>query len=111
MSSFEDGPSADEPVQRACDSGKTAGCEDGRAADRHVLAGVRCAFDLYDDRVMQQPVEQRRSDHAIAEHFTPFAEAAIGRQDDRAALVTGVDELEEQIAAVGADGQVTDLVD
>lgn len=69
---------------------------------------VRCAFDLRDDRVMQQPVEQRRGDHAIAEHLTPFAEAAIGRQDDRAALVAGVDELEEQSAA---DGQVTDLVD
>lgn len=61
--------------------------------------------------MVQQPVEQRCGDHAVGEHVAPFAEAAIGRQDDRAALVAGVDELKEQIAAVGADGQVTDLVD
>lgn len=72
---------------------------------------VRCAFDLHDDRVVQQPVEQRRSHHAVAEHVAPFTDAAIGRRDDRAALVAGVDELEEQIATVGADGQVADLVD
>jgi hypothetical protein len=53
--------------------------------------------------VVQQPVEQRRGDNAIAEYITPFAEAAVGRQDDRAAFVAGIDELEEQVAAVGAD--------
>ena len=72
---------------------------------------IRCGFDLHDDRVVQQAVEQRRGHHAVTEHVAPFTEAAIGRQDDRAALVAGVDELEEQIAAVGADGQVADLVD
>lgn len=58
---------------------------------------VRCAFDLHDDRVVQQPVEQRRGHHAVAEHITPFTEAAVGRQDDRAALVADVDELEDRL--------------
>jgi hypothetical protein len=66
---------------------------------------------LHDDRVVQQPVEQRRGDHAIAEHVAPFTEAAVGRQDDRATFIAGIDELEKQVAAIGADRQVPDLVD
>ncbi len=38
---------------------------------------VRCAFDLHDDRVVQQPVEQRRGHHAVAEHVTPFTRRQI----------------------------------
>jgi hypothetical protein len=49
---------------------------------------------------MQQPVEQRRCYDTVAEHLTPFAEAAIRREDDCAALVTCADELEDQVAPV-----------
>ena len=41
----------------------------------------------------------------------PFAEPAIGREDERAFLVPGVDELEEQIGAAGRDRQVADFID
>lgn len=40
-----------------------------------------------------------------------FAEASVGSQDNRATLIAGVDKLEEPIAAVRADGQVTDLIE
>ena len=43
--------------------------------------------------------------------LAPFGEAAVGGEDHGALLVAGVDELEEQIAAAGHDGQVADLVD
>jgi hypothetical protein len=35
------------------------------------------AFDLDDDGVMQQPVEQRGGDDGIAEHVAPFGKAAV----------------------------------
>ena len=47
----------------------------------------------------------------IAEHLAPFGEAAVGGEDHGALLVSGIDELEEQIAAAGRDRQVSDLVD
>jgi len=35
----------------------------------HAVAG---AFDLHDDGMMQEPVEQRGGDDGIAEHVAPF---------------------------------------
>ena len=69
------------------------------------------AFDLDDDGVVQEAVEERGGDDGIAEDLAPFGEAAVGGQDHGALLVAGVDELEEQVAAAGHDGQVADLVD
>jgi len=40
----------------------------------HAIAG---ALDLNDYGVMEQPVEQRGGDDGIAEHVSPFGEAAI----------------------------------
>ena len=40
---------------------------------------VAGAFDLDDDGVMQQPVEQRGGDDRIAEHLAPFGEASVFR--------------------------------
>ena len=57
------------------------------------------------------PVEQGGGDDGVAEQLAPFREAAIGGGDHGALLVAGVDELEEQIGAVGVDGDVADLVD
>jgi len=77
-----------------------------------VLAqAIRRTLDLHHDGVMQQAIEQRRSNHAIAKHLTPFTEAAVGSEDDGAPLVTRIHELEEQIAAVRADREVPDFVD
>src|SRR5664280_1062471 len=57
------------------------------------------------------PVQQRGGDNGIAEHLAPLGEAAVAGQDHGAALVAGVDQLEEQVARGGAQGDVADLVD
>ena len=61
--------------------------------------------------MVEKTIEQRGGDDGVAEDLTPFGKAAVGREDHCAALVAGVDELEEQIAAAGNDRQVTDLID
>ena len=60
--------------------------------------------------MVKQPIEQCRGDNGVAKNLTPFGEAAIGGEDHGAALVAGVDELEEQIAAARDDRQISDLV-
>jgi hypothetical protein len=72
---------------------------------------VAGAFDLNDDGVMEQPVEQRGSDDRIAEHLTPLGKAGVGGEDHRALFVAGVDELEEQVAAAVGDRQIAYFVD
>jgi hypothetical protein len=59
--------------------------------------------------MVQEAVEQGRGDDGVAEDLAPFGEAAIGGQGQRAALVAGIDQLEEQVAASGADGAVADF--
>ena len=61
---------------------------DGRScADvfRHeigVLAkAIAGAFDLDNDRVVEEAVEKGRGDNMVAEHFSPFGEAAVRCQD------------------------------
>ncbi len=63
------------------------------------------------DGVVQQPVEQRRGHHGVAEDLRPFAEAAVAGEDQGTTLVAGVDELEEQVRAARGERQVADLVD
>src|SRR5262244_3421822 len=72
---------------------------------------VACALDVDADSVVKEAVEQRGGDDGMAEEVTPFGEAAIWRQDHRAALVAGIDQLEEQITAAGHDWQVAYFVD
>src|SRR5271165_4458160 len=50
-------------------------------------------------------------DRWLAEHLAPFGKAAVGGEDHRAALVAGVDQLEEQISGAGAEAEIADLVD
>jgi hypothetical protein len=71
---------------------------------------VARSFDLDDYGVVKQPIEQCRGDNGVAKNLTPFGEAAIGGEDHGAALVAGIDELEEQIAAARDDRQISDLV-
>ncbi len=72
---------------------------------------VAGTLDLHHHGVVQQAVEQRGSDHLVAEHLAPFGEAAVASEDHGAALVAGVDQLEKQIAGADADRQIADLVD
>ena len=69
---------------------------------------VARAFDVDDDGVVEQAVEQGGGDDGVAEQFAPFGEAAVGGEDHGAFLVPGVDELEEQISylPVSQDGAV-----
>lgn len=69
------------------------------------------AFDLDDDRVVEEAVEKGRSDNMVAEHFSPIDEAAVRCQDHDARLVASVDELEEQAAATRRHWKMADLVD
>ena len=68
-------------------------------------------LDLDDDGVVQEAIEERGSDDGIAEDLAPFGEAAVRREDHRAFLIAGIDQLEEQVGAAAGDGQVADLVD
>jgi hypothetical protein len=68
-------------------------------------------LDLDDDGMVQKTVEERGADDGIAEDLAPFGEAAVRREDHRAFLVTGIDQLEEQVGAATGDGQVADFVD
>src|SRR3954468_3346003 len=61
--------------------------------------------------MVEKTIEQRGGDDGVAEDLTPFGKASVGREDHCAALVAGVDELKEQIAAAGNDRQVSDLID
>jgi hypothetical protein len=67
------------------------------------------SLDLDDDGVVKQPIEQRGGDYGT--NLAPFGKAAVGRQDHGTALIAGIDQLEEQIAAAGNDRQISDLVD
>lgn len=69
---------------------------------------IACPFDLDDEGVMQEPVEQCRGDHGVAEEFAPLGETAVGGEDHGTSFVAGVDELEEQVHAVAIDGGVAD---
>jgi hypothetical protein len=72
---------------------------------------VAGTFNLNDHGMVQKSVQQGRCDDRIAENLAPFTETAIGGQDHRASLVAGVDQLEEQVACTGADGEIADLID
>lgn len=67
-------------------------------------------FNLNNDSVVKQPIEQCCGDDGVAKDLTPFGEAAIGGEDHGAALVAGIHELEEQIPAARDDRQVSDFV-
>ena len=72
---------------------------------------VAGALDLDDHGVVQEAVEEGGGHHGVAEDLAPLGEAPVGREDHRAPLVSSVDQLEEQAAAIGDDWQVADLID
>ena len=72
---------------------------------------VAVAADVDDVAVVEEPVDQRRRHHVVAEHAAPLLEALVRGEHRGGALVAGVDQLEEQDRAVLGDRQVADLVD
>ena len=75
-----------------------SGCiEVGRRLDqiRVCSESIAGTFDLHDDGVMQQSVQQCGGHHWVAEHFGPFSEASIRGQDHGAFFVSGTDQLKK----------------
>ena len=68
-------------------------------------------LDLNDDGVMEEPIEECSGDNVVTKNLAPFCEAAVRSKDHSAFFVSRIDELEEQIAAAGDDGQVADFID
>ena len=56
---------------------------------------VAVAPDVDDVAVVQQPIDERRGHHLVAEHLAPLVEILVRGQHRRCLLVAGVDELEE----------------
>ena len=67
---------------------------------------VARAFDLHDDGVMQEPVQQRGGDDGISEYVAPLGKAPVRGEDHRSSFVPRIDQLEEQVSAAGGDRQV-----
>jgi site-specific DNA recombinase len=47
--------------------------------------------------VVDEPVDESGGDHRVAEDFAPGLEAAVGRDDDRAAFIAARDQREQQV--------------
>ncbi len=72
---------------------------------------VGVSLDLDDDGVVEQAIEESGGDDVVTEDLAPLLEGAVGGEDHGAALVSGVDQLEEEVGAALRERQVTDLVD
>jgi hypothetical protein len=60
---------------------------------------------------MQQPIEDRRGEHVIAEDRAPLGHELIGRDQEAAAFVPTGDELEKEMRAASFKREVAELVD
>ena len=60
--------------------------------------------------MVYEPVDHGRRDGGVAEDLAPATEGLVGRDDHAGALVTGRDQLEEQVGGLGLEGDVADLV-
>src|SRR3546814_21073216 len=61
--------------------------------------------------VVQQAIQDGGGDHRVAEHRAPLGDRAVRGEQDRAALVTPADQLEEQGGGVRLERTVAELVD
>ena len=61
--------------------------------------------------MVEEPVEDSRGDHLVAEDVAPFGDGLIGGEQDAAALVPAGDELEEDVGAGALEGEIAQLVD
>ena len=72
---------------------------------------VARALEGDDVGVVNDPVDHRRGDGGFAEYLSPAGERQVRGQDDRGLLVSGGDQLEEQVGRFGVEGDVADFVD
>jgi hypothetical protein len=60
--------------------------------------------------VVQQPVQDCGCHNLVAQHGTPVADGAVGRNQDAAPFVTAADKLEQQMGGCGLKWQISELV-
>ncbi len=61
--------------------------------------------------VMEQPIENRRGEHVVAEDGAPLGDKLIGRDQQAGTLVPTGDELKKEMGTATFEGQVPELVD
>ena len=59
----------------------------------------------------QQTVQDRRSQHLIAEDLAPVDEALVGGEDKAGLLIASLNEPEQQTGILPGQGQVAHLID
>ena len=74
------------------------------------LKPVAVPLDVDDPAVMEQPVQDRRGDDLISEELLPVDKALVRGDDGGCLLVSGRDELEEEVRLLGAHGKISGLV-
>ena len=72
---------------------------------------VAVAADRHDVAVVDEPIDQRRRHHVVAEDLAPLFKAFVGRQHRRGVLVAARHQLKEQHGAGPADREVADFID
>ena len=75
-----------------------------------MLQPVTVAGHVHDLAVMDESVEDCRSDGSIAKEFSPLVKAFVGRNDDGRSLRHGRDKTKEQVRLVRRERHKPDLV-
>src|SRR5262245_16185113 len=60
---------------------------------------------------MKEPIEDRGSDHLVAEYVAPLGDHLIAGDEHAASFVASSDELEEEVGGLLLESQVAELVD
>src|SRR5215472_5445476 len=76
-----------------------------------LLEAIAVAVHFEDVDVVGEPIEQRAGQPLGPEHAGPFVERQIGGDNDRAALVTLAEDLEQQLRAGRRQRYIAELVD
>lgn len=61
--------------------------------------------------MMSEPVQQRRNTGRVGKDQIPVFEGAVGRDQDRAALVSTIDDFVKQVGGVRIVGEIANLID
>ena len=73
-----------------------------------VLQSEALSVDVDDGRVVQDPIEHRHREHAVAgEGAVPTTEGEIGSEDHRAVFIALSHHLEEQVGLLAAHRQMS----